>query len=209
MLRHMTRAALRGMALLAVLAMAAPAAAEKKVQITPQQRVQMSVFLSNFTELLMMGFEAAKLTREELIDFGIWHNYRTNYKSRIVQCGKKQCDFGGLCIDSKYVAESVKKYFNVALQEHGEVSAKHARYGWDGKKYHFDGADGEALWYARVKDVYESDAGQLKLTGEVYLAEDENSAPKHAFVAWVMPRVDKGKNSWTIVGFKVADTWFR
>lgn len=50
---------------------------------------RMSTFVSNFTELGMMNFHVDDLSDSELADFGIWHNYRNNFKSRIQHCPKK------------------------------------------------------------------------------------------------------------------------
>ncbi|HPR90668.1 MAG TPA: hypothetical protein PLD93_04475, partial [Synergistaceae bacterium] len=78
---------------------------------------KMSTFLSNFTELGFMDFDAEVLTNEDepddMIRFGIWHNYINNYKSRIARCKKKDCEWGSLVIEGKYVTESIKKYFGV------------------------------------------------------------------------------------------------
>jgi hypothetical protein len=195
--------------LILILFISAPAvAAETRLDVKPEELKRMSVFLSNFTALGMMDFETAKLSRAELINFGIWHNYGNNYRSRIVPCKREGCPFGGMTVDGKYVAESVKKYFGLKIREHGAVSANGLSYGYDGKLYHFDGADGEAVYHARVKEVYREDSGSLRMTGEVCCAEDELRAPKHGFTALARPWKYGGKNSWAIISFKAARSWF-
>ncbi len=113
---------------------------------------RMSTFLSNFTELGFMDFDAEVLTNEDdpadMIRFGIWHNYINNYKSRIARCKKKNCEWGSLVIEGKYVTESIKKYFGVDYKKLASVTESDLPFYYDGTYYHFEGADGEAVYYA-------------------------------------------------------------
>jgi len=78
------------------------AASGSKKGFSAAELKRMSTFLSNFTELGFMDFDAEVLTNEDdpadMIRFGIWHNYINNYKSRIARCKKKNCEWGSLCI---------------------------------------------------------------------------------------------------------------
>ena len=123
-------------------ASAAGAAAPAK-GVTAQQLKLMSTFLSNFTEQGFYDFDVKKggdddgtlhlgdPSNNDLIRFGIWHNYINNFKSRIKKCAKKDCEYGSLTIDAKFVAESVKKYFDINLKHHSVKDAD--------PSYHFDG----------------------------------------------------------------------
>ena len=154
----------------------------------------MSVFVSNFIEVGMSNFEADSLSNDELAHFGIWHNYRNNFKSRIRRCPDKDCPYGSLIIDKKYVAESVKKYFNRNIKH---TSTQHEHF--DGDFYHFDGADGDNQ-QARVYEVKRED-GIIYMSGETYYPdfEDLEGVP---FTAAAKPYKYNGKNTWYILSLE-------
>ncbi len=166
---------------------------------------KMSTFLSNFTELGFMNFDAKEVTNEkdpaDMIRFGIWHNYVNNYKSRIAQCKKKNCEWGSLVIEGKYVTETIKKYFDVDYKKLASVTESDPPYFYDGKLYHFEGADGEAVYYARVDEAEKNSKGQVVMRGEIYNAEDENDL-LGSFEALVKPHKFGGKDTWAILGME-------
>jgi hypothetical protein len=166
---------------------------------------KMSTFLSNFTELGFMDFDAEALTNEEdpadMIRFGIRHNYINNYKSRIARCKKKDCEWGSLVIEGKYVTETIKKYFDVDYKKLASVTESDPPYYYDGKYYHFDGADGEAVYYARVDDAARDSEGRIVMQGEIYNAEDKNDI-LGKFTALAKPHKFGGKNTWAILSME-------
>jgi hypothetical protein len=166
---------------------------------------KMSTFLSNFTELGFTDFDAKEITNEEnpadMVRFGIWHNYVNNYKSRISQCKIKNCEWGSLVIDGKYVKESVKKYFGYDMKKLPSITESDSPHYYDGKLYHFEGADGEAVYYARVGEASKNDSGQIIMTGELYNADDESDI-LGTFVAVAKPYKYDGKNTWAIISLK-------
>ena len=166
---------------------------------------KMSTFLSNFTELGFMSFDAKELTNEkdpaDMIRFGIWHNYVNNFKSRISQCKKKDCEWGSLVIEGKYVAETIKKYFDVDYKKLASVTESDPPYFYDGKLYHFEGADGEAVYYARVSEAEKNTKGQIVMRGEIYNAEDENDL-LGSFEALTKPHKFGGKDTWAILSME-------
>ena len=183
-------------------------AAAKPLDLGAAELKKMSTFLSNFTELGYYGFDVGEDGSDgllhmkseeglaELIRFGVWHNYVNNFKSRVKRCADKNCPYGSLTIDGKSVAETVKKYFDVDLKNRSvEGSDLH----YDGKLYHFEGADGESVYYAQVKEVFE-EAGMLRMTGDVYNVEDESDRPA-TFEAWVTPKT-KQRNRYTILSLE-------
>jgi hypothetical protein len=125
----------------------------------------MSTFLSNFTELGFMNFDAKTLTNPndpaDMIRFGIWHNYRNNFKSRVSPCKVKGCKWGSLTIEGRYVTESVKKYFDVSYTKLASVTESDPPYYYDGKIYHFEGADGEAVYFARADKAFLDTSGHV------------------------------------------------
>ena len=162
----------------------------------------MSTFLSNFTELGFMNFDAKELTNEDdpadMIRFGIWHNYINNFRSRIKNCNVKGCEHGSLTIEGKFVTESVKKYFDVNYTKLASVTESDPPYYYDGNLYHFEGADGEAVYYARVDKADNNSSGRIVMTGEIYNAEDKDDKPGK-FEAVAKPYKYGGRDTWAII----------
>jgi hypothetical protein len=168
---------------------------------------KMSTFLSNFTELGFMNFTTREMTNPQdpadMIRFGIGHNYVNNYKSRIKKCTAKSCPHGSLMIEGRYVSESIKKYFDVDYSKLASVMDSDPPYYYDGKNYHFEGADGEAVWYARVDEAKADSSGQVTMRGVVYNADSDNGADIYGpFEAVAKPHVFNGKQTWAIITFK-------
>lgn len=198
----------RAAALCVLVACAATAAGAKTLNPGAAELKKMSVFLSNFTELGYYGFDVgdsgsdgllhmkSKEGLVELIRFGVWHNYVNNFKSRVKRCADKNCPYGSLTIDGAFVAETVKKYFDIDLKNR---NVEGSDFHYDGKLYHFEGADGESVYYAQVKEVFE-EAGTLRMTGDVYNAEDESDRPA-TFEARVTPKT-KQRNRYTILSLE-------
>lgn len=168
---------------------------------SPSERKRMGVFISNFVELGMNDIDIDTITDSELAYFGIWHNYRNNIKSRIQRCPDKNCPYGSLIIDKKYVAESVKKYFDLDIRH---TSAENESLGhYDGKYYHFDGADGEMIQQARVLETYKR-GNTIIMKGETYYPDDD-SMKGSTFTARAKPCKFGGKNTWSIITLHVDD----
>lgn len=166
---------------------------------------KMSAFLSNFTELGFMSFDAKELTNEDdpadMIRFAIQHNDVHNYKSRIAQCKKKNCEWGSLVIEGKYVTETIKKFFDVDYKKLASVPESDPPYFFDGKLYHFDGADGEPAYYARVDEAEKNSEGQIVMRGVIYNAEDESDL-LGSFEALAKPHKFGGKDTWAILSME-------
>jgi hypothetical protein len=203
-----------GVVILAIMALVTPVfAAETKMKPSAAELKKMSTFLSNFTEQGFMNFDiepdgsdellhmGSQDAAPDLIRFGIRHNYINNFKSRIVPSKAKNSEHGSLTIDGKYVTESVKKYFDLDLKNHS-VTESDPPYFFDGKLYHFEGSDGEATYYADVKEVWK-DENVLRMTGEIYNADDKNDRPA-TFGARAKPYKFGGKDTWAILSMNVA-----
>ncbi len=48
---------------------------------------------------------------------------------------------------------------------------------FDGRRYHFEGADGEAACYARVRSSRRLPGGEVEMRGDIYNAEDPSLVP--------------------------------
>ena len=73
-------------------------------------------------------------------------------------------------------------------------------YYFDGKLYHFEGADGEAVYYAEVKEASLED-GVVRMSGELYNAEDKKDR-LGTFQAVAKPYKWKGKDTWAILSLR-------
>lgn len=194
----------------AVLALLTLAGAAAAAPFGKEEMKRMSVFLSNFTELGFYDFDVKEKSDEalylggpdsfpDLIRFGIRHNYINNFKSRVKSCKVKNCEHGSLTIEGKFVQESVKKYFDLDLKNQS-VMESDPPYFFDGKLYHFEGADGEAVYYAEVKEA--SQEGKvIRMSGEIYNAEDKKDRPA-TFKAVAKPHKWAGKNTWAILSMR-------
>lgn len=168
---------------------------------------KMSVFLSNFTELGYMDIVASEFFAADntpnILHFGVWHNYVNNYKSRIVPCKTKNCQWGSLTIEPKYVSETLKKYFGKDIKHDSKKPDETFHY--DGKLYHFEGADGEANYFAKVQKAEKTADGLITMTGILYNTED-NSDILGTFEATARPQTYNGKPTWIIESLKSTIT---
>lgn len=170
-------------------------------EFTPAQMKKMGIFLSNFTEL---GFYTVDhrdflnpLHPEMAIRFGIWHNYRNNFNSRIKRC-KQACPYGSLSIDGSYVTESIDKYLGFGFSNHKSVSSDYITCHYDGRTYHFEGADGENNAYVRVREARKISEGVIRLRGEMY-NPDNPSEIMGTCNAEITPSTWLGKPSWNLL----------
>jgi hypothetical protein len=182
-----------------------PSAGEAKNEFSAAQLKLMSTFLSNFTEVGLMDFDAKDVTNErdpaDMIRFGIWHNYINNYRSRIRNCNVRGCPHGSLTIEGKFVTESIKKYFDVNYTKLVGVMDSDPPYHYDGKLYHFEGADGEAVYYARVDKVEKDSSGRFIMKGELYNADDKSDI-LGSFEALAKSYKYGGRDTWSIINMR-------
>ncbi|MDR0827147.1 MAG: hypothetical protein LBN33_04605, partial [Desulfovibrio sp.] len=94
----------------------------------------------------------------------------------------------------------VKKYFDIDLKNRS-ITESDPPYYYDGKLYHFEGADGEATYSTDVRKVVRQADGNLRMSGELYNAEDRNDRPE-TFEALVKPYKFDGKETWAVLRMK-------
>ncbi|MBR5733985.1 MAG: hypothetical protein IKX79_00395 [Desulfovibrionaceae bacterium] len=189
-------------------------AAPSDNQAQERQLKLMSTFLSNFTEVRLFDFDVKKSgdgsilhlgadpSNPFLIRFGVWHNYVNNYKTRVKPCPVKGCKHGPLVIEARYVAESVRKFFDLDVK-HRTVDEYDPPSYFDGKYYHFDGADGDAPYFAKVTKARQ-EGGVVYMSGYVYNGDDESDRP-YTFEATAKPHTWNGVKTWAILSFMVRE----
>ncbi|MEK5141442.1 MULTISPECIES: hypothetical protein [Paenibacillus] len=165
----------------------------KKINVGAAEMKKLGTFLSNFTELNLDEFDAKRVNNAELIRFGVWHNYINNFNSRISTSN------GKLFISKTHVETSIQKYFNTQFRNHRSVNG----FGFNGKGYIFDGADGMPVYYVRAQDVFDLGQNKLRVRGVLYDA-DSPSTEMVSEVEAVVKKVKVQNNiSYALVTLKV------
>ena len=189
---------------LLVLLLFASCAPAALVELKPgaDELKRMSVFLSNFTEVGFFEIEDVSwLTGDDLVYFGIRHNYINNFKSRIRPCKVKNCPYGSMTIEAKWVAESVKKYFDIDFKHHDDAEEPLKAH-YDGKLYHFDGSDGDVVFYAQVQTVAR-DGNVFHFKGHLYNIANKKEIPA-LFRATAKAHTFGGKRTWALLSIKTV-----
>ena len=195
--------------MLVVLLVASGFAAEK-----PGGEIKrMSIFVSNFTEVGLYDFDVAESGNDdvmhladpenvgELIRFGIKHNVINNPKTTIKKCTDANCEHGSLTVSGAAVASSVKKYFDMSIENQSLLNSSPECF-YDGKLYHFEKQDeSEAVYYADVQSVSQK-AGIITMKGEIYDTKNKSDRPAR-FVATAKPYVWNKHDTWSILSLKL------
>ena len=178
-------------------------------QVSKDEFGNMNTFLSNFTQVYLRSdftdFDVNTTTPGQLIEFGIWCSYG---KGQCDRCPVEDCEYGDIILDGKYVAESIKEYFDIDFKEHRSVTKdEYQSYHYDGKYYHLYSADGVGYPMARVKEVFENSSGQFRMIGEIYRnvfngIDDIDEELEGMFETCVKPYKCDGKDTWAIVSFE-------
>ena len=177
---------------------------------------RMGIFISNFTEAGLYDFdlEEGDLDRTlhfgnspnsaELIKFGIIHNVINNPKTTIKRCPDRQCEYGRDIISGASVAASVRKYFDLRINNHtfsgnDTLAGPDAEVYYDGRNYHINAEDWkpETVYYAEVQQV-SRERGIITMTGELYNLHDRQDRPAR-FTATARSHVWNDKDTWAIL----------
>lgn len=147
-------------------------AAGKEVSLSAAEQKKLNIFFSNFSEAYLEPFTEGNIQDEELIKFGVLHNFKNNFKL-FENSGNE------LKIKSDAISKSIEKYFGKTFSAHKSTKD----YKFKGGYYYIPNADGEAYTFSQVASV--SDAGGDKFTAliNVYTASsgwtgDEHASPK-------------------------------
>ena len=159
---------------------------------------RMSTFISNFTELDFFDFDSSSIIMDQLIYFGIYHNYLNN--SSLIKNVENNGDYNR-SISAKNVEASVRKYFDMHVT-HQDASYYGNIFPYKNGKYYFIAADGVPT-NANVKEV--SKKGKIiTMKGELYMynAEEDKDEVTGEFTATAKPHKWNGKNTWVILSIK-------
>ena len=172
---------------------------------------RMSTFVSNFVEVLVLpDFDMQKgdaPSNPALIYFGVVHNAINNFKSRVKvkDCQVENCEHGSTAIEARFVAESVRKYFdlNPKHQSHDGGEEGTGFLHFDGKLYHFFWGDGEIRPYAKVKRATK-EGSVIRMTGDIYSDDYSDDPPEiiGSFVVTAKPHKWNGKDTWAILSLR-------
>jgi len=144
-------------------------AAGKVVTLSSAEHKKLNIFFSNFSEAYIEPFTEGNIPDEELIKFGVLHNFKNNFKL-FENMGDE------LKIKAGAISKSIEKYFGKTFSAH--KSTKDYRY--KGGYYFIPNADGEAYTFSQVASI--SDAGGDKYTAliNVYTASSGWTGDEHA-----------------------------
>ena len=87
----------------------------REIRPSKEEWKKLNVFFSNFSEVFLDSFSEGEVTNDELIRYGISHNYHNN--PNLIE--KVSSTSGRLA--ARYVEASVKKYFGIAQVMHHSV----------------------------------------------------------------------------------------
>lgn len=136
-----------------------------------------------------------------LISFGIDYNVYYNY-SLIKFCEDPDCKLNGfMTIDGKYVKETVKKFFDIDIENQTVTDEDMGiTIEYDGKVYHFDG-DVEGEDYSTVVEKATRNGKIITMLGTFY----SYNKPFRKFAATAKNHKYKGKNTFAILSLKVGE----
>ena len=162
---------------------------------------RMGIFISNFTEQGMYDLNINDIGNADLVRFGIAHNVINNSKSTVKKCSLPDCEYGPSLMSGSSVAASVKKYFDMDVNNRTVTGQPEAIY--DGDNYHFDARQWkeDTVYYAEVQDVRRED-GLVHMDGELYNVKRKSDRPAY-FTAIAKPYKYSGKNTWSILSLSV------
>ena len=162
---------------------------------------RMGIFISNFTELGMYDININDIGNADLVRFGIGHNVINNPKSTVRKCALPDCEYGPSLMSGSSVAQSVKKYFDLDVNNRTVTGQPEAIY--DGSSYHFDARQwrDDTVYYAEVQKVRRED-GLVHMDGELYNLRKKSDRPAY-FTAIAKPYKYSGKNTWSILSLSV------
>ena len=145
-------------------------------QFGKDEMKRMSIFISNFTEQGLYDFDV-----ERESDGMLW--------------------LGGPDAAPDLIRFGIRhNYINNFKSRIKRCSKKNCEYGsftFDGKLYHFNGEDGEAVYYAEVTSASRN-GDEIDMSGEIYNVKDKKDRPA-TFQAVARPYKWKGKDTWSIV----------
>lgn len=170
---------------------------------------KMGVFLSNFTECFVYNNTRENMIKhpENIISFGICHNYVNNFRGRFVEVPgctvsstDDKCANGTMMIDRKFINESSRRYLNYDLKEFMSVENGY----YDGHNFRIHPADGEMVRQVEVLEAVPQDDGTILVKGSTYIPDmDETPSNTPDLTAVIKPHTWNNKETWSLISIKV------
>lgn len=170
---------------------------------------KMGVFLSNFTECFIYNNTRENMIKhpENIISFGICHNYVNNFRGRFVEVPgctvsstDDKCANGTMMIDRKFINESSRRYLNYDLKEFMSVENGY----YDGHNFRIHPADGEMVRHVEVLEAVPQDDGTILVKGSTYFPDMDETPSKNAdLTAVIKPHTWNNKETWSLISIEV------
>ena len=132
----------------------------REIRPSKEEWKKLNVFFSNFSEVFLDSFSEGEVTNDELIRYGISHNYHNN--PNLIE--KVSSTSGRLA--ARYVEASVKKYFGIAQVMHHSIEWHDYKDGYYSIAY----ASGEAYCFSQVTKLIDVGEGDYDAYANVYVA---------------------------------------
>ena len=157
---------------------------------------RMSDFITAFIEVDYYNFDSRTITMDELLNFGIWHNYMNNF-NLIKHERNGSYDSA---ISAKDVEAAVRKYFAIPVK-HQNINYEGSVRPYRNGKYYFNAADGVPS-RAEVQEAVKK-GNVITMRGKIIFNNtDDEDEILGEFVATAKPHKWKGKNTWAILSLK-------
>ncbi len=134
---------------------------------SPGQRTDLNVFLSNFSELDFPKFKRGDYDFGTLVNFAYMHNKINSFSRDKIDVRTYD---GESCysISAADVDVCLERFLGVQIDHRAFEMDSHS-VGYDGERYYFLAADGEAFnSFSVAKSMVESDPGVYQVTFDVY-----------------------------------------
>ncbi len=145
-------------------------AAGKDVTLSASEQKKLNIFFSNFSEVNLKPFNRGEISTDELINFGVYHNYINNRKLF------EKSSEGKVRISEEYVINSVQKYFGLELEKQESTPEITYKTG----NYYIPESSGEAFYFSQVEKVNDIGYDQFIAYINVYSASSGWTGNAHA-----------------------------
>ncbi|MGV8019186.1 MAG: hypothetical protein AB2L26_13535 [Ignavibacteria bacterium] len=142
----------------------------KEVKLTTEEQKKLNIFFSNFSEVGLKPFSSGSAADEELINFGVLHNYKNNLSKF------EKVDNLNSKIKEEHVSASIKKYFGINFSGHKSTGDFKYKNGY----YYVSIADGEAFTFSQVEKLNDMGGDKYSAYVNVYTAGSGWTGDVHA-----------------------------
>ncbi|HEY5534473.1 MAG TPA: hypothetical protein VIL99_06020 [Ignavibacteria bacterium] len=157
-------------------------AAGKIVTLSADEQKKLNTFFSNFSEAYLEPFTSGNITDDELIKFGILHNYNNNFRL-FEKAGENE-----LKIKDALISKSIEKYFGKTFSAHKSTKDYKYKNGY----YFIPNADGEAYTFSQVTSL--SDIGGDRYIAYINVYTASQAGPEMSTIIRKTGVLTAGKN---------------